>query len=457
MPRRNPHSDNWEFGGAPPRHETTQPQPRSKRRRAATTIAFTALFFSGAALTAVAGDNLSRLTAEDQASMAATTEDSIAAAPAPDASAPALGPNPTPDATAAPAPAPEAAPSADPAPSTDAAPAEPAATGDGGLPGSDSTAASDPAPDAAASAPATDASPAAQAAPAPSRSHRPTRARRAAPAKVVLLPVVKPAPKPEIEGSSSAATVWLNSPFTDPTPPAKRLSAAFSRRLTAAAQSAGVDWTLLLGVLRAKGATGRSPADALTLRKLANRLSDLHGDRSGWATALAYGGTATFADRALALARYDRAIGLKGLVHGLQSVKNALGAKLLSDPQISIYPGGRSDIVNGRVDVRVLAVIAYLHEAYGQVTVSCLISGHRLYARPGVISAHIFGRAADIASLGGESILGNSAPGGLTEHAVRDLLLLPQEVMPQQIISLLGLGGPSFPLANHYDHIHVGF
>ena len=24
-------------------------------------------------------------------------------------------------------------------------------------------------------------------------------------------------------------------------------------------------------------------------------------------------------------------------------------------------------------------------------------------------------------------------------------------------ISLLGLGGPSFPLANHYDHIHIGY
>jgi len=25
------------------------------------------------------------------------------------------------------------------------------------------------------------------------------------------------------------------------------------------------------------------------------------------------------------------------------------------------------------------------------------------------------------------------------------------------VISLMGLGGPSFPLANHYDHIHVGY
>ena len=57
----------------------------------------------------------------------------------------------------------------------------------------------------------------------------------------------------------------------------------------------------------------------------------------------------------------------------------------------------------------------------------------------------------------GRPIMGNSQPGGLTETAVRNILLLPAELRPQQVISLLGLGGPSFPLANHADHIHAGF
>jgi hypothetical protein len=89
--------------------------------------------------------------------------------------------------------------------------------------------------------------------------------------------------------------------------------------------------------------------------------------------------------------------------------------------------------------------------------VSCLISGHRLYARPGVISAHIYGLAADISVLGGLSIMGNSAPGGMTEDGVRNILLLPSELQPRQVISLLGMGGPSFPMGNHDDHIHVGY
>ena len=116
------------------------------------------------------------------------------------------------------------------------------------------------------------------------------------------------------------------------------------------------------------------------------------------------------------------------------------------------------DALGQELDVRVLAMLEYLAVAHGQVTVSCLISGHRLYARPGVISAHIYGLAADISEVGGIPILGHQQPdGSITEKTVRDILLLPAEMQPRQVISLLGLGGPSFPLANHYDHIHVGY
>jgi hypothetical protein len=131
--------------------------------------------------------------------------------------------------------------------------------------------------------------------------------------------------------------------------------------------------------------------------------------------------------------------------------------RVLADSRLTIYAGGRDDIAQGHVDVRVLAVIEYLAETYGQVSVSCLIAGHREFARPGVVSAHIYGRAIDIAALDGISILGHQQRDSITEHAVKALLLLPAEVMPAQIISLIGMGGPSFALADHYNHIHVGF
>ena len=163
------------------------------------------------------------------------------------------------------------------------------------------------------------------------------------------------------------------------------------------------------------------------------------------------------ADDAVALQHYDRAVGLGALVGGLQAHYDGLVERVLNDGRITIYPGGRNDLANKRVNIRVVVLMEYLAETFGQETVSCLISGHRLYARPGVVSAHIYGEAVDIADLGGISIYGHQEPGGLTEKAVRSVLLLPAELQPRQVISLLGLGGPSFPLADHADHIHVGF
>jgi hypothetical protein len=181
------------------------------------------------------------------------------------------------------------------------------------------------------------------------------------------------------------------------------------------------------------------------------------GKLSAWNTVLALKGRTAFADRTVALMNLYRAVGMKALVKGFEAAKPSLSKRILNDKRITIYPGGRTDIQLGRVNVRVLALIAYLAEAHGQVTVSCLISGHRLYARPGVVSAHIYGLAADISMLGGTSILGHQQQNSVTEKAVRNILLLPAEMQARQVISLIGMGGPSFPLSNHDDHIHVGF
>ena len=269
-------------------------------------------------------------------------------------------------------------------------------------------------------------------------------------------PIAPPPLDPEVKGAA-AATVWLNRAAPDPTPPAARLRLRFARELVAYSAQAHVDWALVLGVLRAGGHEGRVPATRASLRTLSLRLGALGARANPWASALAYSSDTSFADRVVALRHYYRAVGLAGLVYGLVSQKADLQDRVLHDSRLQIYPGGRNDVAAGRVDVRVLSLLLYLAETYHQVTVSCLISGHRLYARPGVISAHIYGRAVDIAALGGVSIYGHQQPGAITEQAVRSILMLPGGMLPAQVISLLGLGGPSFPLANHYDHIHVGY
>ena len=99
---------------------------------------------------------------------------------------------------------------------------------------------------------------------------------------------------------------------------------------------------------------------------------------------------------------------------------------VLRDERLSIYAGGRLDIAMGRTDVRVLVLMRYLAEAHRQATISSLTTGHGLYARPGVISAHIYGLAVDVAALDDRSIYGNQGPGSLTERAVKNILLLPR-------------------------------
>jgi hypothetical protein len=451
MPRRFIRRENWEFGGAAPGSEETT-EPRSRKRRLASTLVFTTIFFAGASLAAVAGDQLRPLVANDSQELAADTTTTTEAQPTPaettDAPAPAAAPadeSTAPDATA------PADATAAPADAT-AAPADSA-----DAPTTDDALSPEHASGAArAAAPALQ--PAAQPdTNAPKPAGKAARAWKKTQLRTLLLPKLKPASKPEIEGPADAATIWLNSQLPDPTPPALRLSPKFATNLKAAANGAGLDWATMLGILRARGATGHEPADGTTLRKLAGRLASYGPAKGDWARIVSYSGDTSFADKAAALARYDRAVGLDGLVNGLEAAKRSIASRLLSDSSVSIYAAGRNDIVRNRVDVRVLTVIAYLRESFGQVSVSSLITGHRLYARPGVISAHISGHAVDISGLSGTPILGHQEPGGMTERAVRDLLLLPAEVMPRQIISLLGMGGPSFPMADHYNHIHLGF
>ena len=446
MPRRFIRRDNWEFGGQPTPAQGTSGEPKSRKRRLATTLVFTTLFFAGASLAAVAGNQFSPLTAEDSQQLAgdATTTDATATPAAVDASAAPV------DAGAGPADA-----GTDTTAAVDATATSADAT-------SSAPAVDDTTPPASLRRPSTAGSagaPAVTSGPKQSakRSAKAANGWKATKLRTILLPKLKPAPAPEIEGPPSAATIWLNSQLPDPTPPALRLSPKFASNLKATAKGAGLDWATVLGILRARGATGHTPADRATLRKLSFRLASYGPAKGDWARIVSYSGDTSFADRAAALARYDRAVGLTGLVKGLEAAKKAIATRLLLDRNVSIYEGGRNDIVQNKVDVRVLAVIAYLRESFGQVTVSSLVSGHRLFARPGVISAHVSGHAVDIVGLGDTAIQGHQEPGGITERAVREILFLPTEVMPRQVISLLGLGGASFPMADHYNHIHIGF
>lgn len=257
-----------------------------------------------------------------------------------------------------------------------------------------------------------------------------------------VVPQVEHSPRPPETAEGGAATIWLHRTLPDPTPPAKRLSPRFAALLLSAARAEGIRWWPILAVLRAHGHDGRAPAGQAKLERLAHRLAQ-HSRR--------------LAAQERSLVHYNRAVGLRALVVGLEAAKPGLERRILRSSRISLSAAGAGDLAAGRVDVRVLVVIRYLVVKFHQVTVSSLVTGHRFFARPHVKSAHVDGLAVDISTLKGLPITGNQGIGGVAEHAVNALLRLPVEVAPQQVISLLGLGGASFPQADHYDHIHIGF
>jgi murein DD-endopeptidase MepM/ murein hydrolase activator NlpD len=137
--------------------------------------------------------------------------------------------------------------------------------------------------------------------------------------------------------------------------------------------------------------------------------------------------------------------------------KTLLAKRVLSDPRIEVYPGGRHDVKTGQIDVRVLRTLEYLAERGLRPTVTSLKSGHSIYTKSGNISEHSSGNAVDIAKVNGVPILGHQDKGGITEQTIRALLFLQGTNRPHQIISLMDMGGPTFVMGDHDDHIHVGF
>jgi murein DD-endopeptidase MepM/ murein hydrolase activator NlpD len=137
--------------------------------------------------------------------------------------------------------------------------------------------------------------------------------------------------------------------------------------------------------------------------------------------------------------------------------KAQLERRVLADPRVEIYEGGREDIRTGQIDRRVLATLEYLAESGFRPTVTCLKSGHSLLTSSGNISEHSSGNAVDIGAVNGIPILGHQDPGGIADQVVHRLMLLQGTMMPHQIISLLDYGTNTFAMADHADHIHVGF
>jgi soluble lytic murein transglycosylase-like protein len=139
--------------------------------------------------------------------------------------------------------------------------------------------------------------------------------------------------------------------------------------------------------------------------------------------------------------------------------KEALQQRVLSNPRIDIYSCGRRDIEAGGIDRRILATLEFLAASGLKPTVTSLHCGHGYYTAGGNVSEHSSGSAVDIAMINGIPILGHQGEGSITDITIRRLLTLQGTMKPHQIISLMTYkdADNTLALADHDDHIHVGF
>jgi hypothetical protein len=131
---------------------------------------------------------------------------------------------------------------------------------------------------------------------------------------------------------------------------------------------------------------------------------------------------------------------------------------VLGSSQIGLRPLAGFDVLDGRVDSRVLVDLLLLAERFALAGVGPFVTGHPPFiAGTAIPSNHAFGRAVDISSVGGDAVSDANAS---ARAAVLALVSLPAPLRPTEIGcpfgDLVGLPGV-FNNADHEDHLHIGF
>ena len=127
---------------------------------------------------------------------------------------------------------------------------------------------------------------------------------------------------------------------------------------------------------------------------------------------------------------------------------------LLGNPKVVLSSAGRADLGAGRIDPRVVAVLARMAEAH-VIVVGPICSDHAKFDPSGAISNHYWGRAADIAAVDGAPV----SPTNTAAHAAAlSLASLPGSIRPSEVGSPWRIDAPGFFTDGpHQDRLHAGF
>jgi len=168
---------------------------------------------------------------------------------------------------------------------------------------------------------------------------------------------------------------------------------------------------------------------------------------------------ALLATPAPALAPFELALTVDGAPapYGGSPTRTAtdpLAARLLADARIVLSDNARADLLAGRIDPRVEALLLQAAERV-PIDVGVLQTGHPYLTAGGSVSNHSSGRAADITAVGGEPV----GPDNVAARELAEALAaLAPEIRPTEIGSPWDIGGPAyFTDGDHQDHLHVGF
>ena len=127
---------------------------------------------------------------------------------------------------------------------------------------------------------------------------------------------------------------------------------------------------------------------------------------------------------------------------------------LLGNANVDLPPGARSDLQEGVVDPRLVAVMTELAKDH-KIGLSVIKTGHDQFTSGGSVSNHWVGRGIDIATVDGAPVSPGNAAARELVSAIADL---DGDLLPTEVGSPWQIGAPGFFTdPAHQDHVHVAF
>ncbi|MDQ6726171.1 MAG: lytic transglycosylase domain-containing protein [Actinomycetota bacterium] len=133
-------------------------------------------------------------------------------------------------------------------------------------------------------------------------------------------------------------------------------------------------------------------------------------------------------------------------------------AAVLNNPNISLCPACRQDLIDGVIDQRVIDFLAWAAQRHS-IAVSVLKTGHNQFvAGTNRVSNHWEGRAADIATVDGQDVSPSCTVCRSFAEEVVPLGAGRPDEMGVPWADMVGAGGWNvFSDGDHQFHVHVGF